>query len=219
MKFYYNHKNDTIMKKRNWMAMAVAAIMMTGCAGLGTGTGSNGGILDGIDAGSALGNILGSVLGINKVSETSIIGTWKYAGPGCAFTSDNLLAKAGGEVAAQKVKTQLQSYYSSVGISSSNTYITFKEDKTFSGKVDGKSLSGTYTLDVNSGQITLKTLLLSMNGFVNLNTTGMSLLFESQKLLTVLQTLGAVSGNSSIAAIGELSKNYNGVRIGFDMAR
>ena len=199
--------------------MAVAAIMMAGCGGMGTGTGADNGILNGVDASSALGNILGSVLGINKVSETTILGTWKYAGPGCAFTSDNLLAKAGGEVAAQKVKAQLQSHYSSLGLNSSNTYISFKEDKTFSGKVDGKTLSGTYTLDVNTGQITLKTLLLTMNGYVNLNTTGMSLLFESQKLLTILQGLGALSGNTTMSAVGELSKNYKGVRIGFDMAR
>ena len=207
------------MKKRNMIAMAVAAIMMAGCGGMGTGAGADNGILNGVDASSALGNILGSVLGINKVSETTILGTWKYAGPGCAFTSDNLLAKAGGEVAAQKVKSQLQSHYSSLGLNSSNTYISFKEDKTFSGKVDGKTLSGTYTLDVNSGQITLKTLLLTMNGYVNLNTTGMSLLFESQKLLTILQGLGALSGNTTMSAVGELSKNYKGVRIGFDMAR
>ena len=207
------------MKKRNMIAMAVAAIMMAGCGGMGTGTGADNGILNGVDASSALGNILGSVLGVNKVSETTILGTWKYAGPGCAFTSDNLLAKAGGEVAAQKVKAQLQSHYSSLGLNSSNTYISFKEDKTFSGKVDGKTLSGTYTLDVNTGQITLKTLLLTMNGYVNLNTTGMSLLFESQKLLTILQGLGALSGNTTMSAVGELSKNYKGVRIGFDMAR
>ena len=207
------------MKKRNMIAMAVAAIMMAGCGGMGTGTGADNGILNGVDGSSALGNILGSVLGINKVSETTILGTWKYAGPGCAFTSDNLLAKAGGEVAAQKVKAQLQSHYSSLGLNSSNTYISFKEDKTFSGKVDGKTLSGTYTLDVNTGQITLKTLLLTMNGYVNLNTTGMSLLFESQKLLTILQGLGALSGNTTMSAVGELSKNYKGVRIGFDMAR
>ena len=207
------------MKKRNMIAIAVAAIMMAGCGGMGTGTGADNGILNGVDASSALGNILGSVLGINKVSETTILGTWKYAGPGCAFTSDNLLAKAGGEVAAQKVKAQLQSHYSSLGLNSSNTYISFKEDKTCAGKGDGKTLSGTYTLDVNTGQITLKTLLLTMNGYVNLNTTGMSLLFESQKLLTILQGLGALSGNTTMSAVGELSKNYKGVRIGFDMAR
>lgn len=198
--------------------VAAISFLMVGCGGLGTGT-TGTGIFSGVDGASVLGNVLGSVLGVNKVTETSIVGTWKYAAPGCAFTSDNLLAKAGGEVAAQKVKSQLQTSYSSLGINASNTYFTFNEDKTFSGKMDGKSVSGTYTLDPNTGAITLKTLLLTLNGFVTLNTTGMSLLFESQKLLTILQTVGAVSGNTTLSTIGELSKNYSGVRIGFDMSR
>ena len=202
--------------KKTILAMAMAVALLTGCATMG---GNTGGLFGGIDGASVLGNVLGSVLGLNKITQENLVGTWRYAGPGCAFTSDNLLAKAGGEVAAQKVKAQLQSHYSSLGLNSSNTYISFKEDKTFSGKVDGKTLSGTYTLDVNTGQITLKTLLLTMNGYVNLNTTGMSLLFESQKLLTILQGLGALSGNTTMSAVGELSKNYKGVRIGFDMAR
>lgn len=206
------------MKKRNMILVAAISFLMVGCGGLGTGT-TGSGIFSGVDGASVLGNVLGSVLGVNKVTETSIVGTWKYAAPGCAFTSDNLLAKAGGEVAAQKVKSQLQASYSSLGINASNTYFTFNEDKTFSGKMDGKAVSGTYTLDPNTGAITLKTLLLTLNGFVTLNTTGMSLLFESQKLLTILQTVGAVSGNTTLSTIGELSKNYSGVRIGFDMSR
>lgn len=41
--------------------------------------------------------------------------------------------------------------------------------------------------------------------------------FESKKLLTLIQTLSAMSGNTTIASIGEISKNYDGVRLGFDM--
>ena len=47
----------------------------------------------------------------------------------------------------------------------------------------------------------------------------MSILFESKKMLSVLQTVAAISGNSSLQTIGDLSKNYDGVRIGFDMSR
>jgi len=202
------------MKKKNFIAIAAAAILLSGCGNMGTS-----GILSGVDGVSALGNVLGSVLGLNKVSETTLIGTWKYGQPGCAFTSENLLAKAGGEVAAQKVKAELLTQYSNMGINSSNTYFTFNENKSFTAKVAGKSLSGTYTLDTNNGKITLKTTLLSLNAFVNLNTSGMSLLFESQKLLPILQTVGSMSGNASLSTISELSKNYDGVRIGFDLTR
>ena len=202
------------MKKRFFIVIAAAAFLLNGCGTMGTS-----GMLGGIDGVSAIGNVLGSVLGINKVSESTIFGTWKYAQPGCAFTSENLLAKAGGEVAAQKVKSELLTTYSTMGINSSNTYLTFGEDNSFSGKVAGKSVSGTYALNTNNGQLTLKTLLFSLNGYVNLNTSGMSLLFESQKLLSIFQTVGSMSGNASLSTISELSKNYDGVRLGFDMTR
>ena len=193
-------------------AFTTVVILLASCMGTN-------GVLSGVDTTSALGNIIGSVLGVNKVSEANLVGTWKYTSPGCAFTSDNLLAKAGGEVAAQKIKSQLLPYYQSLGIAAGNTLFTFKEDKTFSGKLAGKSISGTYTYDPQTGAINLKTLLLSMNGYVTLTTKGISLLFESQKILSVMQTLGALSGNSTISTIGEISKNYDGVRLGFDLAR
>lgn len=193
-------------------AFTTVVILLTSCMGTN-------GVLSGVDTTSALGNIIGSVLGVNKVSEANLVGTWKYTSPGCAFTSDNLLAKAGGEVAAQKIKSQLLPYYQSLGIAAGNTFFTFKEDKTFSGKLAGKAISGTYTYDPQTGAINLKTLLLSMNGYITLTTSGISLLFESQKILSVMQTLGALSGNSTIGTISEISKNYDGVRVGFELSR
>lgn len=45
----------------------------------------------------------------NKVTgeSSSLTGTWAYSGPDCKFESDNLLAKAGGEVAAKKVEEKM----------------------------------------------------------------------------------------------------------------
>ena len=202
--------------KKKFLAMAMAVALLTGCATMG---GNSGGLFGGIDGASVLGNVLGSVLGLNKVTQENLVGTWRYAGPGCAFTSDNLLAKAGGEVASQKIKSQLQTYYNNAGINASNTYFTFSNDNKFSGKVAGKTVSGAYTYDPSTGQMTIKTLLFTINAYVTASTNGISLLFESQKLLTILQTVGAMSGNSSLATIGELSKNYDGVRLGFDLSR
>ena len=48
---------------------------------------------------------------------------------------------------------------------------------------------------------------------------GVSFLFESKKLLTVLQTIAALSGDQTIQTVGEISKNYDGVRLGFDMKK
>lgn len=35
----------------------------------------------------------------------------------------------------------------------------------------------------------------------------------------MLQTVAAVSGNANLQTIGELSQNYEGVRMGFDMRK
>ncbi len=171
-------------------------------------------------AGGILSGILNNVIGSGTFKQTDLCAsTWKYSKPGCAFTSENLLAKAGGEVVANKIESQLESYYKKAGFSSSNTYFKFNEDGTFSSKIDGKSWSGTYTFDESTHAITMKGLLLSISGFATRQTNGVSILFESKKLLTLVQTLSALSGNSTLSAIGNISKSYDGVRIGFEMTK
>ena len=129
------------------------------------------------------------------------------------------MAKAGGEIVATQIEEKLSAEYAKLGFKKSNTYITFNEDGTFSGKVDGKSLSGNWTFDENSQALKLSGLLLSLNGYATRNASGISILFESKKILTLLQTVAALSGNSTLSTIGDISKNYDGVRVGFDMAK
>jgi hypothetical protein len=160
-----------------------------------------------------------SVIGLDKVKAQNLIGSWSYSNPGCAFTSENLLAKAGGEMAAVQIEEKLLPYYQQVGISSSNTFITFKDDGTFSSKIAGTPFSGRYTFDEATQKITLKGLLLSVNCYTKRELVGISILFEANKLLTVLQTMSALSGNKDLQTIGDLSKNYDGARVGFDMKR
>ena len=164
-------------------------------------------------------NAITSVIGLDKLSAKGLIGSWRYSRPGCAFTSENLLAKAGGEMAAVKIEEKIQPYYQQVGITTENTFITFNEDGSFSAKVLGTPLKGTYTFDEASAKITLKTLLFSTNCYAKREYGGISVLFEANKLLTLLQTIAAFSGNQNLQAIGDISKQYDGVRIGFDMTK
>ena len=195
------------------------------------------------NAGSAVAGILGAVLGGNSNSSSSagssiisgilnnVIGsgtfskqdlcahTWKYCKPGCAFTSENLLAKAGGEIAANKVEEKLGEYYSKFGFSGSNTYFTFKTDGTFAAKIDGKSWQGNYTFDEKTHAIQMKGLLLSMSGYATKTTNGISLLFDQTKLLNLIKTMGALKGSSTLSAIGTIANNYDGMRVGFEMTK
>ena len=199
------------MKKLKLMLIAVTAILMAACGNMSQ-------VLNSIQNGSVI-NAISSVIGLDKVSAQGLIGSWKYSAPGCAFTSENLLAKAGGEVAAAKIEEKLLPYYQKVNISASNTYITFNQDGTFSSKIAGTSFSGTYTFDEANQQIKLKGMLLSINCYTKREVNGISILFEAKKLLSVLQTMAALSGRSDLQTIGELSKQYDGVRVGFDMKK
>ena len=200
------------MKKVMIGLAALACIVMTSCGNMSQ-------VLSAMTNGTGVVNAISSVIGLDKVKAQNLIATWSYSAPGCAFTSENLLAKAGGEVAAVQIEEKLLPYYKQVGISSSNTFITFNEDGTFTSKIAGTPFSGKYTFDEASQKITLKGLLLSVNCYAKKEINGISILFEAKKLLTVLQTMSAMSGNKDLQTIGDLSKNYDGVRVGFDMKR
>lgn len=176
-----------------------------------------GGILSSVGNAETMGNVLQSVLGLDKVTKENLIGTWTYYQPGCAFTSQNLLAQAGGEAVASTIRQKLSGYYGTVGIKSSNTKITFNQDGTFAATIAGKSWQGNYTFDASTYKITLSGLLLNVNCYAKRNSTGIGILFEGKKLLTLMQTMATLSGNQTAQTIGDLSKNYDGLRIGFDM--
>lgn len=228
-------KKTTSSASNTTAATTTTAATATSNAAASTSTTSN--------AGSAIAGILGAVLGGNSNSSSSagssiingilnnVIGsgtfskqdlcahTWKYSKPGCAFTSENLLAKAGGEIAANKVEEKLGEYYSKFGFSGSNTYFTFKTDGTFAAKIDGKSWQGNYTFDEKTHAIQMKGLLLSMSGYATKTTNGISLLFDQTKLLNLIKTMGALKGSSTLSAIGTIANNYDGMRVGFEMTK
>lgn len=228
-------KKTTSATSNTTAATATTTAATTSNAATSSSTTSN--------AGSAVAGILGAVLGGNSNSSSSagssiingilnnVIGsgtfskqdlcahTWKYSKPGCAFTSENLLAKAGGEIAANKVEEKLGEYYSKFGFSGSNTYFTFKTDGTFAAKIDGKSWQGNYTFDEKTHAIQMKGLLLSMSGYATKTTNGISLLFDQTKLLNLIKTMGALKGSSTLSAIGTIANNYDGMRVGFEMSK
>ena len=178
-----------------------------------------GGVLGSVVNSNTAGGLLDMVIGHIKLNQSDLVGTWIYSGPGCAFTSENLLAKAGGSVAATKVKESLNSIYNSLGIANNNTYFIFDQNGNFEARLRGIPMTGTYTFDSNDSKINLKTMLFTIPAYVTRTTNGLSITMESKKLLNVLQTITSLTGNSTLNTIGELSKNFDGVRMGFDIVR
>ena len=195
----------------NSAATVLGAILGGSNADNGSNSSSN--------AGSIINGILNNVIGSGTFQQADLCHTWKYSKPGCAFTSENLLAKAGGEIAASKVENKLEGYYKKFGFSSSNTYFTFNTDGTFSAKIDGKAWNGTYTFDEKTHAIQLKGLLLSASGYATKTTNGISLLFDQKKLLNLIKALSAFKGSSTLSAVGSIANNYDGMQVGFEMTK
>lgn len=185
---------------------------------LGAATGNTSGSTS--SAGSIISGLLNNVIGSGTFSKEDLCAhTWKYSKPGCAFTSENLLAKAGGEIAASKVEEKLSTYYNKFGFSSSNTQFTFTTDGNFSAQIDGKPWQGSYTFDEKTHAIQLKGLLLSASGYATKTTNGISLLFDQKKLLNLIKMLSAFKGSSTLSAVGTIANSYDGMRVGFEMTK
>lgn len=202
------------MKKTKTLIAGVALLALTGLI-----SACNSSTLQTIFSGGTIANAFTSVIGLDKVTRQGLIGTWNYNGPGIAFTSKDLLAKAGGEVAATKIEQELLPYYNKVGISASNTYAIFDANGNYSVSIDGKKFSGKYTFDEENAKLTLQGWLFNVNCYAKREYGGISLLFESKVLLSVLRTLTAFSSDETTRKFSEISKNYDGIRIGFDMKK
>ncbi|MCF2736410.1 DUF4923 family protein [Bacteroides caecigallinarum] len=177
-------------------------------------------------------SVLGGV--VNKVEETvskvnesvSMVGTWKYTAPDCKFESDDLLSKAGGEVAAKKVEEQMSNYLSKLGFNKNTVYV-FNADSTYTSTVAGRTVNGTYSYNKDTKEVTLKTKIgLKMTAQIStsvLNGGKMSLLFKADKLMSLAQAVtGAVAGKSSNATVSTLNtvlSQYDGLLLGFEMQK
>ncbi|MBP3821838.1 MAG: DUF4923 family protein [Bacteroidaceae bacterium] len=197
--------------------------ILGGAAGTTTGTTDTGSVLGSAGA-TILNSLLGSILS-SSLTEQSIVGSWTYQQPEVRFESENLLAKAGGEVAASSIEQKLNTYLSKVGITKGATTYTFKEDKTFAISTGSKTIStGTYTFDANSKTLTLQGSLglLNQTCTVGMDGTNLCLLYDADKLLTAVNAVGGVLGkaNSTLGSITKLLGNsYQGMKLGFQLAK
>lgn len=218
------------MKKYVIPVLLLSAALLTGCVTSGTtASGGNTDALSGASAqsgktagGTALQSFLGSLIGAAvPFSQSDLTGTWKYAGADCVFETENLLMKAGGELAAAKMETQLDNTLSKVGIRPGSSSFTFNKDNTYSAVIGNRTISGTYTLDTKNKRITMTYLngLGTMSPSIVRNGSQISLLYEADKLLKLVSAVSALSGNSGMQTLSSLVSSYDGMLIGMQLKK
>lgn len=174
------------------------------------------------EAGSLLGNLLSGILeGSTTLSQSSLQGTWKYVSSDCVFESENLLAKAGGAVAATKIEENLNTQLSKVGIGASTCAFTFNSDGTYSAKIGSRTVNGNYTLDAANKTMKLTYLggLANYSTRVVLSGGKLSLLIESDKLLALMKGISAFNNNSNVSSLSSLLSSYDGMYVGIQMSK
>ena len=207
-------------------SLTLSSCIMPGTTS-GTGTTGTTGTTATTDAlGAILGSLLGSIL-TSSLTEQTIVGSWTYQAPEVRFESENLLAKAGGEVAAATIEQKLNTYLTKVGLTKGVTTYTFNADKTFAISTGGKIIaSGTYTFTPEKNTLKMQGSLgiFNQSCIVGMDGTNLCLMYDADKLLnmvnTVSSSLSKTTANSTVGSIATLlGSNYKGMKLGFKLAK
>jgi len=162
-------------------------------------------------------NTNSSAAGINN---KDFVGTWNYSGSAIEFKSDDFLKKAGGVVAAKQIKEKFDEQLSKFGVKPGLVNFTFGTDSTFAAVMNNKVMKGTYLYNPTS-----KTASFTFMGFftldakVNYKSNQMSVLFDADKLLLVLNYFGERANNPTFKAIAALASSYEGLMLGLEIKK
>ena len=215
------------MRKPIIMAALLSTLLLSSCGTTSLGTQGTG-LLSGANAGttggaaSALGSVLTNLLGgSSAVTASDLQGTWTYRKADCVFETQNLLLKAGGEMAAAKIESQLESQLGKVGITPGACSFTFNSDGTYVATIGQYNLTGNYTLNTKSNTLTMTYLagIGRISPKVVKTGASISLLFEGDKLLSMVQKVGKLSSNSTVSSLSSLINSYDGMLVGMQLLK
>lgn len=165
----------------------------------------------------ALKGAIGAITG-NKGATAIDAGTWRYSGPGISFKSDNALKNLGGAAAGTAIEAKIKPYYDKLGLQ--NMTFEVAQDSTFTMKVKKVTLKGKIVYGDN-GACTLEMQALGKipagKYHAQWQQTGssLSLTFDVSRLVSLIQTIASVSGQSSLKTVSDLLKSYDGIYAGF----
>ncbi|MDE5647634.1 MAG: DUF4923 family protein [Muribaculaceae bacterium] len=169
---------------------------------------------------SKLGTVANNVLGSGKVTIADLEGNWTYVEPAVEFKSDNLLKKAGGSVASTTIVDKLRPYYSTVGLD--NMTLAVDSAATFKMALKKISFSGEIVRGENDGEFVFKFKAIgkisagSLNAYISKTATGqIKVTFDVSKLISLVNTIASVTGNSSMKSVSSILNSYDGLTAGF----
>lgn len=174
----------------------------------------------------AVENLAGTLLQQNDLTVADLVGTWKYSAPACEFQSDDLLKKAGGSLVSSQIEEKLTGVYSKIGLAADQFSYTFAADSSFTCQLKDRAISGTVSKDDESEQFVLHYQAVegllnigSVKVFIRKSGDTLSIMYEADKLLTILTAIGSATQNTTLNTIGQLAEGYDGLLVGYDLVQ
>ena len=158
--------------------------------------------------------------GITTVSESTIVGKWKYQSPAVEFESSDVLKSLGGSALSSKINSRLLNVFTKVGLKKNVATFTFNADKTFKYYVSRNNTgSGTWSLDGTTLTLSYTTYLQqqrTVTTTVAFDGTNLELLFDANKLMTFINSVGTAASkySSTINTLNTLLGSYDGMKVG-----
>lgn len=168
---------------------------------------------------------VGDALIETPLSLDQLAGTWNFATPAVKLGSDNALTKIAANAATSEMSKKMNNLCSKLGIVDNTFKYTFNADSTFTNEVLGKTLKGVYSVDSTTNIIELSYQAYEMIPIATLRVEPvieneqLSLLFESNSLLTFLETVTSTSEKNAFKMVNQLAKKCNSMKIGFDFKK
>lgn len=210
------------------IATLVACFTLSSCggalgnlAGMGNNLGSNNegsSVLSGANSSDLIGNLISTFASGVLTNQSSLVGTWNYAKPCVQFESQNLLAQAGGTMAATTIENKLATYYQKLGITAGKAQFVFAKDGTLQYTIGGRTMTGKYVFDANSKTVTITTQAgLNIKAYVSISVNQMALTFDASKLLTLVNSASAIS--SKLSNLTAIAGSFSGMKLGFTFSK
>lgn len=157
-----------------------------------------------------------------EITALRIVGTWQYTQPGIKLSSEDTLSELSAAAATTTIQKQLDTYYQKVGIRQGACSFTFNEDGSFSSQFGQRTLSGTYTFDTESFQLSLHFenglfKLGTIPAYAYMNGENLQVVFPVDKLVNMLVAFGSKS--SRLAPITSLIQQYDSIKLGFEFKK
>ena len=167
---------------------------------------------------SSVSSLVSGISSLFSSSKTAtadkLVGTWTYKQPAVVFESDNVLSSLGGNVASSQIESNLKTKLEKYGITEGAMSMTFDNSGNFTQTISSKTLKGTYTIDGSEVVLKYSGSVKQLAGTTQLDGNSLVIVMDATKLLSYMQTLGSLSGNSTLKAASSLTSSVDGMLVG-----